>query len=129
MNPGKASKLNVATQIIPTVASNGRLRRGADLRHRWASSRESQLEARGVAFQGDGQRDGKLNSKRIPFLTNRQIGIVQRIVSGYSVRDIAQDLGVGQQAIKHDLSNIFDKLGVSSRLELALYAVHHQMAG
>ena len=34
----------------------------------------------------------------------------------------------GDNTVKHHLSNIFDKLGVSDRLELALFAIHHRLA-
>ncbi len=51
------------------------------------------------------------------------------VLEGASNREIAQKLGLGEQTVKNHLSNIFDKLGVSSRLELALYAVHHRLAG
>jgi hypothetical protein len=37
-------------------------------------------------------------------------------------------MGISEQSVKNHLSHIFDKLGVSSRLELALYATHHRLA-
>jgi DNA-binding NarL/FixJ family response regulator len=42
-------------------------------------------------------------------------------------RDIADQLGLSEQTVKNHLSHIFDKVGVSSRLELALYAIHHKL--
>src|SRR5436309_1065861 len=47
------------------------------------------------------------------------------IVAGYSNRDIAQKFSISEQTVKHHLTNTFDKLGVSTRLELALFAVNH----
>ncbi len=60
-------------------------------------------------------------------LTPREREIVSAIVAGYTNKDIAQQFSISEQTVKHHLSNIFDKLGVSNRLELALFAVHHQL--
>ncbi|MGH9452725.1 MAG: response regulator transcription factor [Terriglobia bacterium] len=60
----------------------------------------------------------------ITLLSDRELSIVQRIVGGYSNNDIAQDLEMSEQAVKRHVFGIFKRLGVSSRLELALYAVH-----
>lgn len=61
-------------------------------------------------------------------LTPRELEIVSAIVAGYNNRDIAQKFAISEQTVKHHLTNIFDKLGVSSRLELALFAVNHSLA-
>lgn len=60
-------------------------------------------------------------------LTPRELEIVGAIVGGSGNRDIARQLGISQDTVKHHLTNIFDKVGVSSRLELALFAVHHRL--
>jgi two-component system nitrate/nitrite response regulator NarL len=60
-------------------------------------------------------------------LTARELEIVAVIVAGYTNKDIAQRFSISEQTVKHHLSNIFDKLGVSNRLELALFAVNHQL--
>jgi two-component system, NarL family, nitrate/nitrite response regulator NarL len=60
-------------------------------------------------------------------LTRRELQIVAAIVDGSSNKDIGQQFGLSQQTVKNHLSHIFDKLGVSNRLELALYAVHHKL--
>lgn len=60
-------------------------------------------------------------------LTRREIQIVAAIVDGATNRDIADLLGVSEQTVKNHLSHIFDKLGVSNRLELALFALHHHL--
>ena len=44
-----------------------------------------------------------------------------------SNREIAERPGLREQTVKNDLQRIFDKLGVSTRLELASYAVHHKL--
>ena len=61
-------------------------------------------------------------------LTRREVQVAMAVLEGASNREIAQKLGLGEQTVKNHLSNIFDKLGVSSRLELALFAVHHRLA-
>jgi two-component system nitrate/nitrite response regulator NarL len=61
-------------------------------------------------------------------LTPREIEIVSAIVAGYSNRQIAEQMSISQSTIKHHLTNIFDKLGVYNRLELALFAIHHALA-
>lgn len=60
-------------------------------------------------------------------LTTRELQVIAAIVEGSSNKDIGQQFGVSEQTVKNHLSNIFDKLGVSNRLELALYAVHHKL--
>ena len=58
-------------------------------------------------------------------LTPREIEIVEAIAAGDSNRDIATRLNISLQTVKHHLTSIFDKTGVSSRLELALFAIRH----
>jgi two-component system, NarL family, nitrate/nitrite response regulator NarL len=60
-------------------------------------------------------------------LTRRELQIVAAIVEGASNRDIGQQFNLSEQTVKNHLSHIFDKLGVSNRLELALYAVHRKL--
>ena len=60
-------------------------------------------------------------------LTPRELEVISAIVAGYTNKDIAQKFSISEQTVKHHLTNIFDKLGVSNRLELALFAVNHQL--
>lgn len=57
-------------------------------------------------------------------LTPRELEIVSAIVAGYANREVAEYFKISEDTVKHHLSNIFDKLGVSTRLELALFAVN-----
>lgn len=60
-------------------------------------------------------------------LTRREVHVIAAVVSGATNRDISEELGLSEQTVKNHLSHIFDKLGVSNRLELALYAIHHRL--
>jgi DNA-binding NarL/FixJ family response regulator len=60
-------------------------------------------------------------------LSPRERQVITAIVGGATNKDIGQSLGLSEQTVKNHLSNIFDKLGVSNRLELALYAVDHRL--
>ena len=60
-------------------------------------------------------------------LTPRELEIVSTVVAGYSNKEIAEYFKISEDTVKHHLSNIFDKLGVSTRLELALFAVNQSL--
>ena len=62
-------------------------------------------------------------------LTKRELEVVGAIVAGLSNKDIARRFSISEDTVKHHLTNIFDKTGVSTRLELALFAVHHKLIG
>ena len=59
-------------------------------------------------------------------LTPREAEVVQLLTDGLSTREISQKLALSEHTIRNYLSAIYDKLGVSSRVELALYAVHRE---
>jgi len=60
-------------------------------------------------------------------LTPRENEIVTLVTQGYRNKEIAEKLSISEQTVKNHLQNIYDKLGVSDRLELALYALHHRL--
>lgn len=60
-------------------------------------------------------------------LTPRENEIVAAVVAGYSNPEIAEKFSLSEHTVKHHLTHIFDKLGVYSRLELALFAVNHHL--
>jgi DNA-binding NarL/FixJ family response regulator len=60
-------------------------------------------------------------------LTDREQEIVAAVVAALGNKEIATRLSITEKTVKHHLTNIFDKLGVSTRLELALFAIHHDL--
>ena len=60
-------------------------------------------------------------------VTPRELEITSAVVAGFSNKEIAKKFSLSQDTVKHHLTNIFDKVGASSRLELALFAVHHRL--
>lgn len=59
--------------------------------------------------------------------TKREFEIIGAIVAGDTNKDIAKRFSISEDTVKHHLTNIFDKAGVSSRLELGMFAVHHKL--
>jgi two-component system nitrate/nitrite response regulator NarL len=61
-----------------------------------------------------------------PFgLTPREFEISMAVAAGAPNREVAQNLSISVQTVKHHLTNIFEKTGVSTRLELMVFAVNH----
>jgi DNA-binding NarL/FixJ family response regulator len=60
-------------------------------------------------------------------LTPKEMRIVALIVQGCKNREIAMRLKTTEQVIKNYLRSIYDKTGVSDRLELALFTIHHRV--
>jgi DNA-binding NarL/FixJ family response regulator len=60
-------------------------------------------------------------------LTARERQIVSAVVNAYQNKEIAEKFAISEKTVKHHLTNIFNKVGVSNRLELALFAVHHHL--
>lgn len=74
----------------------------------------------------------RLMPRRVPDRMNfglspREMEVVAAITAGYSNREIAQRLGLSEQTVKHHVTNIFDKLGLSNRMELVLFAISHRL--
>jgi DNA-binding NarL/FixJ family response regulator len=65
----------------------------------------------------------KSRDQRSP-LSQREREIVALVAQGYKNKEMAEKMFISEQTVKNHLHNIFDKLGVSDRLELALYAIH-----
>jgi two-component system nitrate/nitrite response regulator NarL len=60
-------------------------------------------------------------------LSQREREIVVLVAQGFKNKEMAERMFISEQTVKNHLHNIFDKLGVSDRLELALYAIHHNL--
>jgi Response regulator containing a CheY-like receiver domain and an HTH DNA-binding domain len=60
-------------------------------------------------------------------LTRREIEIVRSVVAGYSNKEIAARAAITENTVKSHLTHIFNKLGASNRVELALFAAHHRL--
>jgi two-component system nitrate/nitrite response regulator NarL len=60
-------------------------------------------------------------------LTPRELQVISSILAGASNKEIATQYNISEDTVKHHLTNIFDKLGVSTRLELATFAMSHRI--
>jgi len=60
-------------------------------------------------------------------LTPRELEIVQTVTTGFTNKEIAQRFSLSEETVKHHLTKIFSKLGVSNRLELALFAISQHL--
>lgn len=60
-------------------------------------------------------------------LTRRELEIIAAVVEGQVNKDIAQVFHISEYTVKHHLTRIFDKLGVSNRVELATFAINHDL--
>ena len=56
-------------------------------------------------------------------LTEREVEVLRQLALGYSNKEIAQHLSIGEKTVKTHVSNILSKLNVASRTQAALYAV------
>jgi DNA-binding NarL/FixJ family response regulator len=73
------------------------------------------------------QEAAAVPEKKTYGLTPREVEVVTCIVEGCSNKDIAKQFTISEETVKRHLSNIFDKTGVSTRLELALFAIAHKL--
>ena len=60
-------------------------------------------------------------------LTDKELLIVACVTQGMKNKEIATEVGTTEQVVKNYLRKVYDKLGVSDRLELALYCIHHHL--
>jgi DNA-binding NarL/FixJ family response regulator len=95
----------------------------------WLDSRTTAAVMRQFATSADGQASGgsgKRERERSP-LSTREREIVGLVAQGFKNKEMAEKMFISEQTVKNHLHNIFDKLGVSDRLELALYAIHKNL--
>ena len=58
-------------------------------------------------------------------ISSREMQAVTHVVAGHANKDLGRKQGISEQTVKRHLTNIFEKLGVSNRLELILFAIDH----
>ena len=80
-----------------------------------------------AATNGELSETDKVGLRVRDRLTPKELRIVALIVQGYKNKEIANQLGTTEQVIKNYLRNVYDKIGVSDRLELALFTIHHRI--
>jgi DNA-binding NarL/FixJ family response regulator len=73
------------------------------------------------------QASNLTNPKLQPRLSPKELSIIACVTQGMRNKEIAYKIGTTEQVVKNYLRKIYDKLGVSDRLELALYCLHHQL--
>ena len=87
------------------------------------ANREAVLDPEVVAhMMGRRRPSGPLDG-----LTPRELEIISAVVAGYANKEVAEHFKISEDTVKHHMSNIFDKVGVSTRLELALFAVNQSL--
>ena len=69
------------------------------------------------------------NSEGMPLLTRREEDVVRLVADGLKNREIADQLKVKEHSVRNYIYRIFEKLGVSSRVELILYVFSHRESG
>lgn len=77
---------------------------------------------------GNGDSSGDIDDARIASLTERERNVIAVIGEGLKNKQIAERLFISETTVRHHLSSIFEKLGVSDRLELLVYAYRHKLA-
>jgi DNA-binding NarL/FixJ family response regulator len=66
-------------------------------------------------------------ARPVDTLTLREKHVIACLMQGFPNRQISERLAIAEQTVKNHLRSIFDKVGVSDRLELVLYALHHKL--
>jgi DNA-binding NarL/FixJ family response regulator len=73
------------------------------------------------------QSNHPVSAKPKSRLTDKELLIVACVTQGMKNKEIAVEVGTTEQVVKNYLRKVYDKLGVSDRLELALYCIHHRL--
>src|ERR1700687_1066958 len=91
---------------------------------------ETWIDNQSVSWVIDAYRSqaSTLTNPRVqPKLSKKELAIIGCITRGMRNKEIAYQIGTTEQVIKNYLRKVYDKLGVSDRLELALYCLHHEL--
>ncbi len=90
----------------------------------WLDSHTTAAVMRQFASPSDVGAPSSMRARDRSPLSHREREIVALVAQGYKNKEMAEKMFISEQTVKNHLHNIFDKLGVSDRLELALYAIH-----
>src|SRR5579884_2138114 len=90
----------------------------------WLDSHTTAAVMRQFQTGADAVAGGPSKGRERSPLSAREREIVALVAQGYKNKEMAEKMFISEQTVKNHLHNIFDKLGVSDRLELALYAIH-----
>ncbi len=93
-------------------------------------SGETWLDNRGVNWVIEAYRAQAaqlMTPRNQPRLSEKELQIISGVTQGMKNKDIAAEIGTTEQVVKNYLRKVYDKLGVSDRLELALYCMHHRL--
>jgi DNA-binding NarL/FixJ family response regulator len=94
----------------------------------WASSKELRFALDALMQASPHETISFKGPKRTSILTKREDGIVQLVAEGLTNCDIARRLGLSENTVRNYLFRIFNKIGTSNRLELALYALNRKQS-
>jgi DNA-binding NarL/FixJ family response regulator len=92
----------------------------------WANSKELHFVLDALARTPSVHKINGQGSKGPSLLTKRETGVVQLVAEGLTNRDISQQLNLSEHTVRNYLFRIFNKVGISSRLELALYDINRR---
>lgn len=92
----------------------------------WASSRELRFVLDALAQTPPVPTINARSAKGPKLLTKREEGVVHLVAEGLTNRDISRQLHLSENTVRNYLFRIFNKLGTSNRLELALYAINRR---
>jgi two-component system, NarL family, nitrate/nitrite response regulator NarL len=90
--------------------------------HCWAGRESVSNMAVGVRRLDQASRDSKAFG-----LTHRELEIVRALMNGETNRAIAQRFSISQNTVKRHITHIFNKVGASTRVELAMFVAHHNL--
>jgi DNA-binding NarL/FixJ family response regulator len=92
----------------------------------WANSQQLKFAMEALASAAP---SAIVDAKGVHLLTKRELSVVTLVAEGRSNRDISQELRLSEHTVRNYLFRIYNKLGVSTRLELAVYALNQRETG
>lgn len=92
----------------------------------WSNSKELHFVLDALAQTPSVHKINGQGSKGPSLLTKRETGVVRLVAEGLTNRDISQQLNLSEHTVRNYLFRIFNKVGISSRLELALYDINRR---